>query len=72
VFGADRHRPDLAGEFGFAGVHGFYEVIKHRECVGAGDGVPAEDPPPVGQFHALGIDPGHPHEAVADGGGDGD
>jgi hypothetical protein len=72
VFEADWHRPDLASELGFAGVHGRDEVIQDREGVGAGDGVAVKNASSVGQFHALGVDPGDADEAVADGGGDGD
>ena len=33
------------------------EVIEDRQGVGAGDRVPVEDPSPIGEFHALGVDP---------------
>ena len=68
----DRARCGASGELGLAGLHALDQVVQQRERVLAGDGVAVEDPPPVGQFHALGVDPGDPHEAVADRGGDGD
>jgi len=33
------------------------QLLQHRQGVSAGDGVAGEDPPPVGQFHALGSIP---------------
>jgi hypothetical protein len=79
--GADQRRPpdlgakrgaSLAGAEVFGAGFGFGDPVGPRAALEAAVAedhahVAVEDPPPVGQFHALGVDAGDPDQTVADG-----